>query len=120
MLELITNGETAPVGRPIWGLPLGHTWDRIPGVMLVGDAAHLTPPDGDGANWALYDGAQLAKLIVENPTDIDTAFTAFAEQMLPRSAASSVEGYQSFEQTFGYNAPTNLRNMMDRAKTYEH
>ncbi|WP_433559220.1 FAD-dependent oxidoreductase [Pseudonocardia xinjiangensis] len=118
LLKLITNGETAPVGRPIWGLPLGHTWDRVPGVMLVGDAAHLTPPDGDGANWALYDGAQLANLIVENPADIETAFTTFAEQMLPRSAASSVEGYQSFEQTFGYNAPTNLRNMMDRAKTY--
>ena len=67
LLELVTRGETTPVARPIWGLPLGHTWDRVPGVMLIGDAAHLTPPDGDGANWALYDGAQLARAIVAAP-----------------------------------------------------
>lgn len=118
LLELITRGETTPVARPIWGLPLGHTWDRVPGVMLIGDAAHLTPPDGDGANWALYDGAQLATAIAASPDDIESAFSGFAAEMLPRSAASSREGYQSFEQTFGYNAPENLRNMMDRATTY--
>ncbi|HWO63886.1 MAG TPA: NAD(P)/FAD-dependent oxidoreductase [Umezawaea sp.] len=118
LLELVTRGETTPVARPIWGLPLGHTWDRVPGVMLIGDAAHLTPPDGDGANWALYDGAQLAQAIVAAPGDVETAFTAFAEQMLPRSATSSIEGYQSFEQTFGYNAPAYLRDMMNRANTY--
>ncbi|GAA2912305.1 oxidoreductase [Actinoplanes cyaneus] len=118
LTELITGGDTDPVVRPIWGLPLGHTWDRRPGVMLVGDAAHLTPPDGDGANWALFDGAELGTLIAENPDDIDAAFDAFAERMLPRSAESSEEGYQSFERTFGYNAPVNLRNMMDGVKTY--
>ncbi|MEV4150088.1 NAD(P)/FAD-dependent oxidoreductase [Amycolatopsis sp. NPDC049691] len=118
LLELITSGETTPVVRPIWGLPLGHTWNRVPGAMLIGDAAHLTPPDGDGANWALYDGAQLGKAIAASPDDIESAFAGFAAEMLPRSAASSREGYQSFEQTFGYNAPENLRNMMDRAATY--
>nr|WSS66202.1 hypothetical protein OG284_35685 [Streptomyces sp. NBC_01177] len=120
LLELVTRGETTPVARPIWGLPLEHTWDHVPGIMLIGDAAHLTPPDGDGANWALYDGAQLAQAIAATPADIDTAFNTFAEQMLPRSAASSTEGYQSFERTFGYNAPANLRDMMNRAKTYGH
>jgi 2-polyprenyl-6-methoxyphenol hydroxylase-like FAD-dependent oxidoreductase len=118
LLELITAGDTDPVIRPIWGLPLGHTWDRKPGVMLVGDAAHLTPPDGDGANWALFDGAELGTLIAESPGDVDAAFDAFAERMLPRSADSSEEGYQSFERTFGYNAPVNLRNMMEGVKTY--
>ncbi|WP_305783672.1 FAD-dependent oxidoreductase [Symbioplanes lichenis] len=117
LTELITGGDTGPVVRPIWGLPLGHTWDRRPGVMLVGDAAHLTPPDGDGANWALFDGAELGTLIAENPGDIDAAFDAFAGRMLPRSAASSEEGYQSFERIFGYNAPVNLRHMMDGVKT---
>ena len=116
--QLLTNGDTDPVLRPIWGLPLGHPWDRVPGVMLIGDAAHLTPPDGDGANWALYDGAELGRLMATSPDDIDAAFDAFAEEMLPRSAASSVEGYQSFESTFGYNAPATLRNMVDGVKTY--
>lgn len=118
LLELVTSGETMPVARPIWGLPLGHTWDRVPGVMLIGDAAHLTPPDGDGANWALYDGAQLGKAIAASPGDIESALSVFAAEMLPRSATSSREGYQSFEQTFGYNAPDNLRKMMDHVTTH--
>lgn len=115
LLSLVTRGETDPVVRPIWGLPVGHKWHHLPGVTLVGDAAHLTPPDGDGANWALYDGAALAKLIVANSDDIDAALIAFEAEMLPRSAQSSLEGYQSFERTFGFNAPENLRAMATAA-----
>jgi hypothetical protein len=36
--------------------------------------------------------------------------------MIPRSARSSIEGYQSFERTFGYNAPDNLREMMKQVQ----
>jgi 2-polyprenyl-6-methoxyphenol hydroxylase-like FAD-dependent oxidoreductase len=115
LLALITEGETDPVSRAIYGLPIAHHWDHVPGVTLVGDAAHLTPPDGDGANWALYDGAELAKAIIANPSDIEAAFSAFEKEMFPRSAASSVEGYQSFERTFGYNAPENLFKLLSQA-----
>lgn len=112
LLSLITRGETFPITRPIWGLPVGHKWDHSPGVTLVGDAAHLTPPDGDGANWALYDGADLGKRIAANPEHVEAALIEFEQEMLPRSAASSVEGHKSFERMFGYNAPENLRTMM--------
>lgn len=108
----MTNGETNPVSRPIWGLPVGHSWDHVPGITLIGDAAHLTPPNGDGADWALYDGAELAKGIAASPDDIEEALLTFEAKMFPRSAASSIKGYQSFERTFGYNAPENLRQMM--------
>jgi 2-polyprenyl-6-methoxyphenol hydroxylase-like FAD-dependent oxidoreductase len=112
LLTLITSGETNPVSRPIYGLPVAHKWDHVAGVTLIGDAAHLAPPDGDGANWALYDGAELAKAIAATPDDIEAAFAAYEKEMFPRSAASSVEGHQSFERTFGYNAPDNLVKML--------
>ena len=105
LTALITDGETAPVARMIHTLPDGHRWDRVPGVTLLGDAAHLMSPSGDGANLAMFDGAELAKAIATHPDDIEAALTAYEEAMFPRSEAFYADAHEILDLVLGDRAP---------------
>ncbi|MEU9284277.1 NAD(P)/FAD-dependent oxidoreductase [Streptomyces sp. NPDC048275] len=85
VLDLLRHG-TAFVHRPLYVLPVSHTWAHVSGVTLLGDAAHLMPPLGAGANLAMLEGAELAESIAAaDPGDLDEAVRAFEEQMWARA-----------------------------------
>ncbi|MEU3615516.1 NAD(P)/FAD-dependent oxidoreductase [Streptomyces sp. NPDC006872] len=108
LTALITDGDTAPVLRPLNRLPIGHRWDRAPGVTLLGDAAHLSPPDGEGANLAMYDGAELGKALAAHPDDVEAALTEYEKAMFPRSAEVATEGAELYRLMYGDDSPHGL------------
>ncbi|OPG13575.1 NAD(P)/FAD-dependent oxidoreductase [Microbispora sp. GKU 823] len=85
LLRLITDNDGSYVDRPLFALPVPHTWEHSPSVTLLGDAAHLMPPLGVGVNLAMLDAAELALALVNSST-IDDAVHSYEKSMLPRSA----------------------------------
>jgi 2-polyprenyl-6-methoxyphenol hydroxylase-like FAD-dependent oxidoreductase len=70
-------------------LPVGLTWPSTPGVTLLGDAAHLMPPVGQGANMALLDGALLGLALATHPGDFPAAVKEYEREMFERTSAAA-------------------------------
>ncbi|MEU4046375.1 NAD(P)/FAD-dependent oxidoreductase [Streptomyces antibioticus] len=99
---LITDADGPLVPRRIHALPVGHHWDRVPGVTLLGDAAHLMSPfAGEGANLAMLDGALLGLALADHPDDTEAALTAYEKELFPRGEASATESATWLTQMFG-------------------
>jgi 2-polyprenyl-6-methoxyphenol hydroxylase-like FAD-dependent oxidoreductase len=120
LTALITDGATAPVPRMIYTLPSDHRWDRVPGVTLLGDAAHLMPPSGEGANLAMFDGAELGQAIAARPGDIEAALGAYEKAMFSRSEAEAADAYQILDLCLGDRAPFGLIEFFTGAAQESH
>jgi 2-polyprenyl-6-methoxyphenol hydroxylase-like FAD-dependent oxidoreductase len=113
---LITDGETIPVARPLHALPVDYQWERVPGVTLLGDAAHLMVPSGEGANLAMFDGAELAKAIIAHPGNIEEALSSYEKELFPRSQTEAKESIKIHNTLFGENTPQSLLDFFAHAK----
>lgn len=92
----IRCADGAIITRRIYTLPIGLRWDSKPGVTLIGDAAHLAPPAGDGVNLALRDAMELALSIIQHYDELDTAVESYENKMFAYSSRTAQMSYDNF------------------------
>lgn len=114
LTALITECDVTPVLRPIYALPITHQWTRVPGVTLLGDAAHLMSPfAGEGANLAMFDGAELARALAAHPDNIEAALADYEKDLFPRSAAVAEETDRNLKLFFNDTSPQGVVDMFN-------
>ncbi|MDJ1130726.1 FAD-dependent oxidoreductase [Streptomyces iconiensis] len=105
MRELITANDGDYVPRTFHALPAPLTWDRVPGVTLIGDAAHLMAPfGGHGANLAMLDGVELAHAVKEEAT-LGEAVSRYESAMFARSGELATSANGALTRFFATTTP---------------
>lgn len=91
------------VPRPLNYFPLGQSWDTKPNLTLIGDAAHLMPPSGEGVNTAMLDALDLCTCLTNGESDnILSAIATYEERMLARA---KILGKEALEGIYDFAAP---------------
>ncbi|KAK1676144.1 hypothetical protein BDP55DRAFT_742115 [Colletotrichum godetiae] len=76
---------------PLYRMPMSSVkWTRVPGVTLLGDAAHVsTPFVGEGVNMAMYDALKLAESksneYGKDPSELEKAVKEYETEMFGRA-----------------------------------
>ncbi|MDR6760039.1 2-polyprenyl-6-methoxyphenol hydroxylase-like FAD-dependent oxidoreductase [Flavobacterium sp. 2755] len=86
--------------RPLNYFPLDQDWEAKSNVTLIGDAAHLMPPSGEGVNTAMLDAFDLSECLCnEEFPDLKVAISEYESRMKSRAAVlgkEAIDGIKDF------------------------
>lgn len=90
--------------RPLNYFPLNQIWDTKANITLIGDAAHLMPPSGEGVNTAMLDALDLSECLTGGGfQNIHDAIAYYEKRMLARAA---LLGQEALEGIWDFAAPS--------------
>ncbi len=86
--------------RPLNYFPLDQNWTARPDITLIGDAAHLMPPSGEGVNTAMLDALDLSEYLMDaGSLTLEEAIAAYENRMRSRAVVlgqEAIEGIKDF------------------------
>ena len=87
-LELFESDDISFVPRPQYHFPLDQSWQTLPNLTMLGDAAHRMPPyAGEGVNMAMQDAFELSECLISDQfTDLASAIAHYEKNMLSRAS----------------------------------
>ena len=110
--EVLENAEPKFIPRPQYCMPLDQTWEALPNLTMLGDAAHLMPPyAGEGVNMAMLDAVELAEcLLNDSYTDTKSAIAAYETQMRKRASETAA---LTLESTAALHSPDAINYLIN-------
>jgi len=103
-IELFEKANTAFIPRPQYCMPLDQTWEALPNLTMLGDAAHLMPPyAGEGVNMAMLDALELSRCLTSDDfSDVQSAISAYEIQIRARASETAI---MTLESTAALHSP---------------
>lgn len=97
--ELFENATTPFIPRPIYCMPLDQTWEAMPNLTMLGDAAHVMPPfAGEGVNMAMRDALELSECLTSDKFEnLQEAISSYETAMRERAASAAKESLENGE-----------------------
>lgn len=110
--ELFENATTPFIPRPIYCMPLDQTWNTLPNLTIIGDAAHVMPPfAGEGVNMAMLDALELSESLINGEhNSVQDAIAFYETTMRKRASVIANESLENGEKMHSKNA---LSTMLD-------
>jgi len=112
--EIFKSDESYFVHRPQYYFPTDQSWQSLPNLTLLGDAAHQTPPSGDGVNQAMLDALELSNALTGNFKNLQSAIAHYENEMLKRTAVATEE---ALDMSTSMLADNNLEYMLEFFRT---
>jgi 2-polyprenyl-6-methoxyphenol hydroxylase-like FAD-dependent oxidoreductase len=110
--ELFENVSVPFIPRAINCIPLDQTWETLPNITIIGDAAHVMPPfAGEGANMAMLDALELSENLVSD--QFATLQEAIANYELNMRERASKAAQESLENGEKMHSKDSLKTMLE-------
>ena len=113
--ELFEHVHLPLLLRPQYCVPFDQAWAAQSSITLLGDAAHIMPPSGEGVNLAMLDALELSECLTSADfNDRQTAIGVYENTMRTRAAKEALDSLDMTEWMHAEGATNKLVAMFNQ------